>query len=587
MLEPQEHYKRYAQVVKIAGISFVNLFPTPLGFLGRSYEVDQDVEGAALAWQIEQMLRSVVDGPMVFAGDFNTDDVHSVYREFIEDLGLGLPLDPATSTVPGWDGAPDQVLTSAEFHTVDSGLEITATDHYPVYADLLVTDPESLGSLIAARSGEDTTQLGFGRHGAWVDYPGQKAAYYTNRYGTKHYGVAAEIEPAENGAGVLRFRMKAGPGTPSVRTMFRELMDSIPRAVHEIHAHWDFYIPGNKLVRPDEVAAENERYWLGDDLEAFNSFMQDIFLSPEDAARNTPTGEMAAEYGYNRVQSVTLKGHDGEDAVEDEGLRFYGEFVKVDVQFCMSEGLADPTGDDDGGPPTEIDDGGQDDDRSARADLTFEQVRDEYRPLPRTDAELRARVDELTAQGWSGLRLVRRLAEEFGARNFPEESGIVFHGSAEPRDVLLPYSSPRYDKPDPDRPAVFFTVSADVAAFCSIFNRGRLADQVERGVIEPHEHRRANFMKSWVDRGVLRVDVPPDTMNALERTDSPVGMVVTPQMWGWRPMRSPLGGCTRYLCRMQTSSRRTCFGISTSVRRRSLLPSGYRCHSATSPIWLL
>lgn len=154
----EDRYERYALAVKIAGTWFVNMHPTPLGFFGRSYEEHEDAEGAAHGREIiEHLLRSIPDGPVVFGADFNTDDVRLVYQQVIDELGLRVALDSGTWTVPGWDGAPDQVLASAEFQTIDSTIEVTDTDHYPVVADLWITDPELLRSWIAARSAVDQT----------------------------------------------------------------------------------------------------------------------------------------------------------------------------------------------------------------------------------------------------------------------------------------------------------------------------------------------------------------------------------------------------------------------------------------------
>ncbi|MEU1549058.1 M3 family metallopeptidase [Nocardia sp. NPDC005745] len=148
-LEPDEQFDRYAQAVRIAGTWFVNLHPTPLGFFGRSYEEHQDVEGAAHARAIEQLLhsladglRSLADGPIVLLGDFNTDDPGSVYRALIGELDLTAALDPATETVP-WGSAPDQVMTSAEIRTTRGYIVVTETDHYPVVVDLSEATPDS------------------------------------------------------------------------------------------------------------------------------------------------------------------------------------------------------------------------------------------------------------------------------------------------------------------------------------------------------------------------------------------------------------------------------------------------------------
>lgn len=149
-------------------------------------------------------------------------------------------------------------------------------------------------------------------------------------------------------------------------------------------------------------------------------------------------------------------------------------------------------------------------------------------------------VAALRAEGDHGLALLRRLSDQFGARPFPAPSGIVFHGSSIERDELVPYTSVRFDKADPAEPAIFWTTSADAAALCAIFNRGRLADQVAAGLMSEDGYRRMNFTKAWVPSR-LRVGGPATVLDELETTDSGDGLVVTPAMWSVACAQQPEG----------------------------------------------
>ncbi|WP_157762726.1 endonuclease/exonuclease/phosphatase family protein [Nocardia yamanashiensis] len=143
-----EPYDRYAQRVNVAGINVVNLHPTPLGFFGHSYE---EGAGAEHAREIGTAVRGMVEGPAVVAADLNTDRPGLVYGSTFEDLGMSAALEPDARTVPGWDGAPDQIYSSRDFQTVNQGVETTDTDHHLVWADLEVSDPQALDTLAAAR----------------------------------------------------------------------------------------------------------------------------------------------------------------------------------------------------------------------------------------------------------------------------------------------------------------------------------------------------------------------------------------------------------------------------------------------------
>ncbi|MEU7768534.1 hypothetical protein AB0B25_25970 [Nocardia sp. NPDC049190] len=144
-----EPYDRYAQRVTVGGINVVNLQPSPLGFFGHSYEQGAGVEHAR---EIGSVVREIVDGPTVIAADLNTDRPGAVYGSTFQDMGMSAALDPEARTVPGWDGAPDQIYSSREFQTLNRGVETTDTDHHLVWADLEVMNPRVLDSLVAARA---------------------------------------------------------------------------------------------------------------------------------------------------------------------------------------------------------------------------------------------------------------------------------------------------------------------------------------------------------------------------------------------------------------------------------------------------
>jgi hypothetical protein len=144
-------YDRYAQVVRVAGIDVVNLHPTPLGFFGHSYEQG---EGTTHAAEISEAIRSLIDGPAVVAADLNTDRPTRVYQDLFDEMNMSPALESGARTVPGWDGAPDQVYSSPQLQAANSRIELTETDHYLVWTDLTVTDPRLLDQLSQARQAQ-------------------------------------------------------------------------------------------------------------------------------------------------------------------------------------------------------------------------------------------------------------------------------------------------------------------------------------------------------------------------------------------------------------------------------------------------
>jgi hypothetical protein len=248
VLEPDEKFDRYAQAVRIAGTWFVNLHPTPLGFFGRSYEEHEDAEGAAHARDIEQLLRSladglraVADGPIVFLGDFNTDDPASVYRSLIGELGLTTALDPAIKTVP-WGSAPDQVMVSAELRATRSGITITETDHYPVATDLSNATSDSVPSSTAGASVLDLPpQRARGLDGLGFDPPSAVADPFGGvPRGVPHGVVAHAADPnlREDGAFTRTDHTSASAVTAQSGDQVMPLEDTNPTRPATDSGYW-------------------------------------------------------------------------------------------------------------------------------------------------------------------------------------------------------------------------------------------------------------------------------------------------------------------------------------------------------------
>ncbi|MGW0182380.1 helix-turn-helix domain-containing protein, partial [Nocardia sp. NPDC003345] len=99
--------------------------------------------------------------------------------------------------------------------------------------------------------------------------------------------------------GVLLFQIGAAEGTPSGQEMFRDMMSEIGSQVRAIRAPWS--------------AGDSHT----DNLDTFNAYLQDLQLSPEDAARRTFTGKMAGELGFTEVTVNHLLGPHGEHLIVD------------------------------------------------------------------------------------------------------------------------------------------------------------------------------------------------------------------------------------------------------------------------------
>ncbi|NUS45136.1 MAG: hypothetical protein HOQ24_15785, partial [Mycobacteriaceae bacterium] len=116
---------------------------------------------------------------------------------------------------------------------------------------------------------------------------------YADKYGQLGYGIDAMVSPD----GVLALAVRAGSQTPPGRSMFHDLMTAVGHKVTAINGSWT---TGGFGV-------------FTDNLDTFNAALQDLWLSPREAALHTFTGKLATEFGYTHVTFMLGPGT-GEDA---------------------------------------------------------------------------------------------------------------------------------------------------------------------------------------------------------------------------------------------------------------------------------
>lgn len=128
--DPVQPHARFVLIVKVEGVTIATTHTIPLEYLGHPGGYT-DGPGAGLAQAITRLLLSVLpsDGPLVLAGDFNTDDFAAAFPELVSGLGLREAL-TVPATVP-WGGHPDHIMYSGMEPLY---AEVTATtgpsDHY-------------------------------------------------------------------------------------------------------------------------------------------------------------------------------------------------------------------------------------------------------------------------------------------------------------------------------------------------------------------------------------------------------------------------------------------------------------------------
>jgi len=116
--------------------------------------------------------------------------------------------------------------------------------------------------------------------GARSPFPEEAVHGYVNRYGgDDRHGILGWVD-AE---GVLHVEVRVGPGTPSGREMYADMMREVGHLSDTIEDEW------------------SSSGVLSDNLYSFNAGIQDLFLEPDEAARNTHSGRLLAEFGFTEV----------------------------------------------------------------------------------------------------------------------------------------------------------------------------------------------------------------------------------------------------------------------------------------------
>jgi hypothetical protein len=124
-------FDRYLLEVKFNNFSVVTAHPEPLGMFDLTYESG---EGNMLAKEIDGLISHKFSKPVVFAVDFNFNDVSKVLPETFAKFSLSEALD-ADDTTPLGDH-PDHISFSDNFKVLDNGVIKTETDHYLCWAEL-------------------------------------------------------------------------------------------------------------------------------------------------------------------------------------------------------------------------------------------------------------------------------------------------------------------------------------------------------------------------------------------------------------------------------------------------------------------
>lgn len=125
-------YHKFLQIVTLDGFTLANIHTQPLRVFSYDYHTG---DGKTYAHQIEDMLLTELEAPLVLAGDFNIEHVNTLFTRLFDKLKLRDSLNPKKATdIHGRH--IDYILCSMGFEVIKSGIEDSQSDHQLCWAIL-------------------------------------------------------------------------------------------------------------------------------------------------------------------------------------------------------------------------------------------------------------------------------------------------------------------------------------------------------------------------------------------------------------------------------------------------------------------
>ncbi len=103
-----EIHDKYLQITEFETFTLANVHTLPLHVLGSSYDSEN---GKHFAREVEKVFLEHLTSPLIFCGDFNYQNVTSLYPRLFDKLSLVDAL-PSQPSLPNFDGRIDYILVS-------------------------------------------------------------------------------------------------------------------------------------------------------------------------------------------------------------------------------------------------------------------------------------------------------------------------------------------------------------------------------------------------------------------------------------------------------------------------------------------
>jgi hypothetical protein len=139
-----DQHDKYLQIAWRGALCIATAQTQPLEYLGQPYSSDG---GGGYARKLTELFVQKLGSPLVFAGDFCTDNGAANPAVPFADMCDRLDITDALPACPTrFDGVnhPDAIFVSRDLPVIDGGIVVTETDHFLCWAEISL--PEMLAN---------------------------------------------------------------------------------------------------------------------------------------------------------------------------------------------------------------------------------------------------------------------------------------------------------------------------------------------------------------------------------------------------------------------------------------------------------
>jgi len=132
------HHDKILQIAQWGKVMIANTQMMPLKIFSEEYDTEN---GAGFSKEIDEVLTSSLDTPLIFCGDFNFNQPVNAFPKMYKKFSIANAL-PDSVTRPDTTEklAPDHILYSPELSIINAKVVETQTDHFLCFAEFKIPE---------------------------------------------------------------------------------------------------------------------------------------------------------------------------------------------------------------------------------------------------------------------------------------------------------------------------------------------------------------------------------------------------------------------------------------------------------------